>query len=260
MKTPRKKILTKDKKRSAAKKPAVSNATAFPMRLNKYLAYKGYCGRREADAFIEQGLVSINDKPARLGQKVFADDKIDVRGKLKNLAQTYAYYLFNKPLGIAVDDEDNADTRISDLFPTQEKVVPVGRLDKDSNGLLLLTNDKRLIKRILEPQYEHEKEYVVTLNKEIGNHFLKWMEQGVDIEGYITKPAKVTKTDERTARIVLTEGKKHQIRRMCAALGYQVKKLRRTRIMNLTLGKLRQGEGRELTAAERTELLRALGL
>jgi 23S rRNA pseudouridine2604 synthase len=233
----------------------------YPMRINKYLALKGYCGRREADTFIERGLVQINGKRATLGQKVEEKDKVEVLGKLKRLGETYAYYIFNKPFGVAVDDEDN-DTMlpISEIFPTKEKVVPVGRLDKDSDGLLLLTNDKRVIKKILEPEYEHEKEYIVNVDKPIIGTVLTKLAKGVDIEGYITKPAKTHKIDERLFSIILTEGKKHQVRRMCAAVGYQVKRLRRVRIMHLKLGELRKGEGRPLNDFERNLLLKKTGL
>jgi len=232
----------------------------YPVRLNRYLSLKGYCGRREADTFIERGLVKINGKAAKLGQKVLENDKVEVLGKLKRLEETYAYYIFNKPVDIVVEEPQGKEVSVKDIFPTKEEVVPVGRLDKDSEGLMLLTNDKRIIKKVTEPQYDHEKEYVVTVDKPVTQTFLNRIAKGIDIEGYFTKPAKSEKLDERVFSIILTEGKKHQIRRMCAAGGYQVRKLRRTRIMHLKLGGLKKGEGRPLTDFERNVLLKSAGL
>lgn len=216
------------------------------------------CSRREADRLIERGLVRINGEVAVLGQKVNEGDKVEFTKSVKKMIGNYKYFVFNKPRGIVSHNPQEGEESVEDIV--KEKVSPVGRLDKESEGLMLLTNDGRIVDKILNPNFSHEKEYKVTVDKAIKSSFKKKMERGVNIEGYITKPTKVKLTGESSFVITLTEGKKHQIRRMCMALGYTVKKLVRTKIMNLKLGNLPKGEYRELTEDERNELLDQIGL
>lgn len=230
----------------------------YPIRINRYLYIKGYCSRRQADKYIEEGRVKINDKKAVLGQKVEEDDTVEVDSKVENLPKNYKYYILNKPVGVVSHNPQRGEKSVEDIFKTKVPVYPVGRLDKASHGLMLLTNDGRIVDKLLNPENPHEKEYVVTVDKVLKNTMKNRMEKGVNIEGYMTKPAKVRFTGEQRFRITLTEGKKHQIRRMCAALGYQVKDLKRVRIMNLKLDKLPEGKGRELTKKEKEDLLHHL--
>lgn len=232
----------------------------YPIRINRYLYLKGFCSRRQADQFIEKGLVFINGKKATLGQKVEKIDKVEVKTELKNLKKSFKYYLFNKPIGIVSHNPQGNEKSVEDIFQTPKKIFPIGRLDKDSEGLMLLTNDRRIVDRILNPKVEHQKEYEVTVDKDLKQSVINRMSRGVKIEGYMTKPAKVFQKGDRKFKITLTEGKKHQIRRMCAALGYQVKRLQRIRIIDLKLGSLPVGQGRELKFEERKSLLENIGL
>jgi len=234
----------------------------FPIRINRYLYLQGHCSRRQADGFIERGLVKINGKPALMGQKVNETDNVVIESEVKNLKKNFEYYLYNKPVGVVSHNanKEKEEMSVEDVFKTPEQVFPVGRLDKDSEGLMLLTNDRRIINKVLSPEFAHEKEYEVTVDKELKSNTSKIMSQGVDIEGYRTKPAIVKDIGKRKLNIVLTEGKKHQIRRMCAALGFQVKKLRRVRIMNMKLGSMPVGQGRKLSFVERKELLESVGM
>lgn len=206
----------------------------YPMRINKYLALKKISTRRGADELVKNKKVFINGKLAVLGSKVNETDKIEVRGADK---KEYMYFAYNKPIGIETDSPR------ADLFP-------IGRLDKASHGLLILTNDGRITDRMLNPKYFHEKEYVVrTLNK-LRSSFKEKMEAGVNIEGYMTKKCKIKILSENTFKIILTEGKKHQIRRMCSALFQEVADLKRERIMNIKLGTLKPGTMREIKGEE----------
>ncbi len=233
----------------------------FPMRINKYLAHTGIASRREADELVAKQQVMINGKPAKVGQQISADDVVELIGKTK--AKTYlAYY---KGRGIIThspssDEVDIAGRLASDYGITH--VSPVGRLDKDSEGLIILSNDGRITGPLLDPEAAHEKEYDVTVDKPLSGMFLRAMAAGVDIEGYRTKPAIITAHPKNTRRFTLTitEGKKHQIRRMCAALGYQIQTLKRVRIMNITLGKLKPNQYRKIQGAELRSLLKELGL
>lgn len=240
----------------------MDNEIEYPIRANRYLFLKGYCSRRKADEMIEAGHVKINGKVAVLGQKINKDDKVEVSAKIQSMPKNYEYRILNKPRGVVSHDPQQGEKSAVDFFKDGEKkkLAPVGRLDKDSEGLLFLTNDGRIIDKMLNPKYEHEKEYIVRVDKQIKGTFLNRMKKGVNIEGYMTKPSLIKQTGERSFRITLTEGKKHQIRRMCAALGYQVKELKRMRIMNLRLGKLYPGQKRELKVTERLTLLKSLGL
>jgi 23S rRNA pseudouridine2604 synthase len=234
----------------------------FPIRINRYLFLKGYCSRRQADKMISAGEVMINGVPAELGTKVKEHDKVEVSKRVQELPKNYEYYLFNKPQGVVSHNPQHGEKSVEDFFPNSEtkKLAPVGRLDKDSTGLMFITNDGRIIDKMLNPRYDHEKEYYVKVDKPLKESFARKMSSGVDIEGYTTKPAKVEASGNRSFTITLTEGKKHQIRRMCAALGYQVRDLRRKRIMHLTLDGIRPGQFRPLTIEEKIHLLKYLGL
>jgi 23S rRNA pseudouridine2604 synthase len=232
----------------------------YPMRLNKYLAQQGTASRREADALIEQGIVLINGKKAVLGQKVEKDDVVTLKGDTKE-KKYLAYY---KGRGIITHSPEGDEIDIVTQLKRDHKVegvYPVGRLDKDSEGLLILTNDGRVTGPLLDPEAHHEKEYEVTVDKPVNGYFLKQLEHGVNIEGYLTKPATATKLPHKLKfTLILTEGKKHQIRRMCAALGYQVQTLKRVRIANITLGELKPNQYRNIKGAELTALLSELGI
>ncbi len=196
----------------------------YPMRINKYLAHQKLCTRREADTLIAAGKVLINGKRAVLGDKVHEGDKVETRFRVKQ----YHYYAYNKPEGL------ETASPLKGMFP-------IGRLDKESHGLLIVTDDGRVTDALLNPEREHEKEYVVTTAEKLPNNFERRMEAGPVIEGEKTRPCKVNIIDEKKFSVILTEGKKHQIRRMCAALRLVVRDLRRIRIMNITLSKLAEG-------------------
>ncbi len=238
------------------------NKVEFPVRINRYLFLKGYCSRRKADTLIEDGQVRINGKVAVLGQKVLQNDKVELSKKIKSMPSGYKYFLFNKPVNVVSHNPQKGEQSVEDFFTDARKInlAPVGRLDKGSEGLMFITNDGRIIDRMLNPKYDHEKEYIVTVDKKIKNFFVNKMREGVKIEDYQTKPAKINQNGEKTFSITLTEGKKHQIRRMCAALGYQVKKLKRTRIMNLQIRGILPGKIRELDEAEKTKLFKLIDM
>lgn len=234
----------------------------YPVRLNRYLYLKGYCSRRQADTYIAEGRVKINGKVAQIGQKVEKGDSVELDQKIQSLPKKYVYYIYNKAPGIVSHNPGPGEKSVMDVFrvKTPSPLFPVGRLDKASRGLMFLTNDGRIVDKMLNPKYPHEKEYSVRVDKPLKERVARRMAKGVNIEGYMTKPAQVRMTSEYQLRITLTEGKKHQIRRMCAALGYQVKDLLRVRIMNLKLKDLPEGKGRALTQAEQQELLTSLGM
>ncbi len=226
----------------------------YPMRINKYLAHKNLCTRREADTLISAGKVLINDKPAQLGDKVNEKDDVQVRFRVKK----YRYYAYHKPRGIITHSAQEGEEEIADVSPVKG-VFPVGRLDKDSTGLIILTDDGRITDKLLNPEYVHEKEYIVSTKEELKSNFKERMERGVDIEGYKTKECKVEILGGKRFSVVLTEGKKHQIRRMCAALGYVVSSLERVRVMNIHVSGLKPGAHRPLTGSELKTFLKALG-
>jgi 23S rRNA pseudouridine2604 synthase len=232
----------------------------WPIRINRYLALHNYCSRREADALIEKGTVLINGKKAKIGDKVNENDKITVNAKEAGVMKQYVYYAFNKPRGIVSHSPKDGQRSIKEVTYTADDVFPVGRLDKNSRGLIILTNDGRVNDKLLNPDRNHEKEYVVVVNKPITNIFLKVMRQGVQLEDFKTKEAIVEKKDETTFHIVLTEGKKHQIRRMCTALGWEVVDLKRVRIMSVKLGNLGSGQLRKIQGKELEALLASLGM
>ncbi len=224
-------------------------------RINKYIADKGWATRKDADILIQKGAVLINGKRAELGQRVGETDMVEVKARKTK----YRYYAFHKPLGVVTHSPQlgEKDAVVSSAL---SGVFPVGRLDKASTGLLILTNDARVTDRLLNPKYEHEKEYRVQTNEKIPSRFKERMEHGVHIEEYRTKQCRVHMTGENSFTIVLVEGKKHQIRRMCAAFGLTVKKLARLRVMNIGLGKLKTGEQRAVAGAELEQFLASLHL
>lgn len=218
----------------------------FPMRINKYLAHKKHSTRRGADELITKGQVFINNRLAVLGDKVNETDKVEVRFRGK--PAPYIYLAYNKPRRMPTEE-----IAVKDVFP-------IGRLDKDSHGLIILTNDGRITEGLLSPEYEHEKEYLVSTKEKLRGNFKDKMEAGVQIEAEKTGKCKVKIIDEHTFKVILTEGKKHQIRRMCVALFQEVDDLERIRIMNIELGKLASGQYREIKGDELQEFLHSLEL
>ncbi len=229
----------------------------FPMRINKYLSQHGYASRRRADELIEEGRVFINGKKAELGSKVSENDEVKVDG-IEKEEKTYIAYF--KPTGIVTVGAQEDEKEIKDVLDVSDKIFPVGRLDKASHGLIILTNDGRVTQRLLHPDKRHEKEYSVIVNQKITHTFLTQMSLGVDIKGARTKPAKVRRTSNTSFDIVLTEGKNRQIRRMCTALGYEVRDLQRFRVGNILLGKLKAGSYRIIKGQELKDFLNSLDL
>jgi len=233
----------------------------YPMRLNKYLAHQGAASRREADTLIEQGLVLVNGTKAVVGQKVEKTDTVTFKddGKEKK------YLAYYKGRGIITHSPSEGETDIAMRLKQDydiTDVYPVGRLDKDSEGLLILTNDGRITGPLLDPEAAHEKEYEVSVDKPVTGYFLQGLEHGVNIEGYTTKKAKATKHPKSQLKftLVLTEGKKHQIRRMCAALGYQIQDLKRIRIGTIEIGDIKPNQYRILKGDELAGFLKELGV
>lgn len=230
------------------------------MRINKYLAEKNYSTRRGADELIIKGLVLINGRKAVLGDQVAENDKVEVSSKATR--KDYIYLAYNKPVGIVTNAPQGEEEEIADRVKSKHKIFPVGRLDKDSSGLIILTNDGRITKPLLSPEREHDKEYLVKVNKTFDDTFLQKMEGGIQIKKedgrYKTKPAEVKRHSRDSFKIILTEGKKRQIRRMCEALGYKVMDLRRIRIMNINIGTLKPGENKTLGGSELKTFLKTL--
>ena len=228
------------------------------IRINKYLSEAGVCSRREADRMIEQGRITVDGKPAVAGQKVEEGQTIFVDGNPVNPTKERIVLAFNKPLGIVCTTSKKEKDNIIDYLNYPERIYPVGRLDKNSEGLILLTNDGELMDEILRARNYHEKEYEVTVNRPVTNVFLKKMSEGVPVLDTITRPCKVRRTGEKTFRIILTQGLNRQIRRMCEALDYRVRHLKRVRIMNITLGNLPVGQYRILGEKELKQLREGL--
>ena len=250
-----------DSKRNNLKK----NATDFkekisngePMRLNKFLSDAGVCSRRQADRYVEQGRILVDGEPAQMGQKVHAGQDIRVDGKRVSVSRKQIVLAVNKPKGIVctTTDKDRAEN-IVDFLGYPERIYPVGRLDKDSEGLLLMTNQGDLVNKIMRSGNAHEKEYIVTIDKPVTERFLEQMAGGIRLPelDQVTRPCKVKKVERNTFSIILTQGLNRQIRRMCEACGCQVKRLVRVRIMNIRLGNLRTGAYRQITKEEYEEL------
>jgi len=230
----------------------------WPMRINKYLAHQKLCTRKEADKLVEKGLVFINGKIAVLGDKVVKDDKVTISPKRQ--IKKYIYIAYNKPEGIATLKSTPTERDIKDELKLTKDIFPIGRLDKNSSGLIILTNDGRATDALLNPIKKHDKEYAVTCNRTVPDEAIKKMSKGMKIERERTRPAVVTKTNDKEFTIILTEGKKHQVRRMAVACSLEVTKLVRTRIMNIKLGNLPKGETRTLGGDELKTFLTDLQL
>ena len=230
------------------------------MRLNKYIAQSGYCSRRKADQLIQEGSVKINGQPASIGQTVQEDDTVTINGQEILITDQDIYYAFHKPFGAICTADPDADNTIYDYLPQNERLLYVGRLDVESSGLMLMTSNGDVAHAIAHSGKDHEKEYIVTVDKPITRSFIEQMKNGIVLEGKKTKPARLKKIRDDRFSLVLTEGKNRQIRNMCEILGYTVKILRRVRIMNISLGQLGEGNYRPLTKTERRELLALLGL
>ena len=234
----------------------------YPMRINRFLALKGYSTRRGADELVEKHKVYINGLLAVLGAKVNDGDEIEVRrtGKPKE----YLYYAYNKPRGVITHSPQLGEKDVRESAKRGgsigKDVFPVGRLDKESRGLMVLTNDGRITDRLLNPEYEHEKEYIVQTTQKLRESFQEYMEAGVKVDDYVTKPCQVRIMGDRMFRIILGEGKKHQIRRMVVAMHNEVADLERVRVMNITLGKLPLGATRPIIGNELETFLKGLGM
>ncbi|OED33982.1 23S rRNA pseudouridine synthase F [Planococcus maritimus] len=229
------------------------------MRINKFLSETGITSRRGADKFIDAGRVEINGQKAELGSKVEPDDEVRVDGKLvQQPERAYVYLALNKPVGITSTTERHIEGNIVDFINHPERIFHIGRLDKDSEGLILMTNDGDIVNEILRAEHEHEKEYIVTVDKPVTDDFLKHMASGVEILDTVTLPAKAERVAKHVFKLTLQQGLNRQIRRMCSALGYEVKRLQRIRIMNIRLDNMKAGEWRDLTQEEKQELFRQL--
>lgn len=228
------------------------------IRLNKYLSEAGICSRRQADTIIEQGEVTIDGEVAAMGSRVFADSKVCYKGRPVKTVKKKVVYAYNKPIGLVCTSKDADADSIFNHVDFPEKVNYVGRLDKASSGLLLLTNDGELSNSIQKSVNNHEKEYLVRVNKDISDEFIAKMSNGVPILDTITKKCRVIKTGSRTFKIILTQGLNRQIRRMCEALDYRVVQLKRVRVMNVVLGNLKPGEFRRLDTEEEMKLRNAV--
>ena len=225
------------------------------MRLNKYISETGVCSRREADKWIEAGRVTCNGQPAALGTRIVDGDEVRIDGELIGAKKKQIYIALNKPVGITCTTEAHIEDNIIDLVAYPERIFPIGRLDKDSEGLILLTNNGDIVNQILRTENNHEKEYIVTVDRPITDLSLQMMASGVKVMGELTKPCKVRRIDQESFRMILTQGLNRQIRRMCSALGYKAQRLQRVRIMNIHLGTLSPGQWRHLTDPELAALL-----
>jgi len=229
-------------------------------RLNKFISESGLCSRREADRFIEKGTVFINGKRAKIGDQVLAGDRVMVNGHNIEPKEESNFILlaFNKPVGITSTTESNVKDNIVDYVNHSERIFPIGRLDKDSSGLIFLTNNGDIVNKILRAGNKHEKEYVVTVNKPLTEDFIFQMSNGVPILGVNTRKCKVRQIAPFVFNIILIQGLNRQIRRMCEHFGYEVTKLERTRIMNINLKGIPTGEFRELTDDEMTSIMKSV--
>ena len=223
-------------------------------RINKYIASSGLCSRREADRLIEEGRVMVNGIVAESGMQVCGDDVVLVDGKNIIPETNDVYIAFNKPLGVTCTTDSRDPSNIIDYIGYPERIFPIGRLDKNSSGLILLTNDGSIVNTLLRAENNHEKEYQVTVDRPYDDKFINEMQSGVPVLGQITLPCKINRVSARVFRIILHQGLNRQIRRMCEYEGYKVVKLRRIRFMNINLSTLGTGQWRYLTAKEVNEL------
>jgi 23S rRNA pseudouridine2604 synthase len=230
-----------------SKKQATTN-------LNKYISSSGICSRREAEKFINEGRVTINGKPTQLGNRVGKKDVVKLDGRLVKPKDETLYIALNKPVGIVSTTDEREPDNIVQHINYPERLFPIGRLDKPSEGLIFLTNDGDIVNKILRAGNNHEKEYFVTVNKTITTDFIDKMGSGIPILGTVTQKCHVEKVADKMFKIILTQGLNRQIRRMCEYLSYEVTKLKRTRIMNVELGYLQTGDWRELTEEEMNEI------
>lgn len=228
------------------------------MRINKFISESGKASRRGADRLITDGRVTINGKRATIGSQVEPGDEVRIDGNPIRVARNNVYIALNKPVGITSTTEKGVKGNIVDLVNHPLRIFNIGRLDKDSEGLILLTNDGDIVNKILRSENKHEKEYIVSVDKPITPEFLEKMASGVKILGTKTLPCKVTQLSKYEFNIILTQGLNRQIRRMCAELGYDVYRLQRIRIMNIHLGNLPTGQWRDLSKKEKAQLFREL--
>lgn len=230
------------------------------VRINKFFTEQGVCSRRAADVLIEEGRVSINGRTAVLGDQVAARDVVSVDGRVVGRDRRTVYLAYHKPVGVTCTTEPHVPGNIVEAVCYPERIFPIGRLDKDSSGLILLTNDGDIVNRILRAEFGHEREYLVTVNCPFPPEFLDRLERGVLVLGRKTAPCRAIQVDQSSFRMILTEGRNRQIRRMCSTLGFRVVRLVRSRIMHIVLGSLAVGEWRHLSEEERAPLLAAVGL
>lgn len=219
-------------------------------RLNKFISDTGFCSRREADAYIAAGEVTVNGQLAQMGLKVSEQDTVLVKGQPLRSKPKRVYLAYHKPVGITCTTERHIHGNIIDAVKYPERIFPIGRLDKPSEGLIFLTNDGDIVNKVLRAGNAHEKEYVVTVNKPISEQFMRKMSQGVPILNTVTLPCQVTQVSRNTFKIILTQGLNRQIRRMAEYCGYEVVKLKRTRIMHIRLAELKPGKWRLLENIE----------
>ncbi|WP_038005244.1 23S rRNA pseudouridine(2604) synthase RluF [Tenacibaculum sp. 47A_GOM-205m] len=232
----------------------MENNNDTSINLNKYISSTGICSRREAERFITEGRVTINGKPTQLGNRVHEGDVVKIDGKPLRTKPKTIYIALNKPVGIVCTTDSKERKNIVKFVGHPQRLFPIGRLDKPSEGLIFLTNDGDIVNKILRAGNNHEKEYIVSVDKTFDERFMKRMSNGIPILGTVTKKCKVERVNDTTFKIILVQGLNRQIRRMCEYLGYNVTKLKRTRIMNVTLGNLKVGEWRELTSKEMDEI------
>lgn len=228
------------------------------LRINKFLSETGVTSRRGADKWIEDKRITINGEYATLGSQVNDGDEVRVDGKIVKRQTELVYLVLNKPVGITSTTEQHIKGNVVDFVNHPLRIFHIGRLDKDSEGLLLLTNDGDIVNKILRAENHHEKEYIVQVDKPITDDFIKKMSAGVDILDTTTLPCRVEKISRNVFRIILEQGLNRQIRRMCSTLGYNVQRLQRIRIMNIKIGNLKVGKWRDLTDHERTTLFELL--
>lgn len=232
---------------------------AQTIRINKFFTEHGICSRREADRLIESGVITINGRIAKLGDQVEPTDVIARAGRVIAWGKATLYIKYHKPIGVTTTSESQVPRNIIAEIGHPERIFPIGRLDKDSSGLILLTNDGNIVNEILRAEFGHEREYLVQVDRPFDQSFLDRMASGVVILGSVTRPCRMTRVGRDRFRIILTEGRNRQIRRMCQVLGYRVIQLHRTRIMHITVQGLRAGEWKELTSEERGQLFAAVG-
>ena len=232
------------------------------IRINKYLSDIGYCSRRQADKLIEEGKITIDGEVCSMGRKVMGTEDIRVEGRKVHSTKkegTFTLIAFNKPVGIVCTSEKREKDNIIDFINYPTRIYPIGRLDKNSEGLILLTDNGDIVNKMMRSGNKHEKEYIVSVNKDITDEFLNKMRNGVPILDTVTRKCTVTRLSKRKFKIILTQGLNRQIRRMCEALDYRVTYLKRVRVLNIELGDLKTGEYRDVTEEERTKLFEIIG-